>query len=265
MYSAALAYRNTAELMTDSEFHYWDFLAEGRFSEAVLWFNERQPQWTDKDWREASARGTARLCLREYDKAAEDFALSNAMAVIAERHHQEGPSLHKEGGALWLAGKKDEGAAVWQRSVQGISSGTIGYTDFSGGVSDGLLLWYAGVALARQSLIKEAEKFLKKISKRKRAESMPGPLAAHVIASIPMQDILQKVFGTEDLNTLKDRATTDTLLCRELSQALLCWATGERLAGRTQESRTLFRMCSTLKNPLVQIEWFLAQGEIEKH
>jgi hypothetical protein len=251
--------------MTDSKFHYWDFLAEGRFSEAVSWFNERQPQWTNADWREASARGTASLCLREYDKAAEDFALSNAMAVIAERHHNEGPSLDHEGGALWLAGKKEEGAAVWQRSVQGISSGIIGYADISGGISDGLLLWYAGVALARQDFIKEAEKFLKKASKRSWAQYMPGPLAHFVLHGKPMAEILQEKYGDGEIDVLENAAVSDARLRRELCEVLLCLATATRLAGKESECRSLLRRCASLRNPLVQIEWFLARGEIERH
>lgn len=251
--------------MTDSEFHYWNFLAEGRFSEAVSWFNERQPHWTNGDWREASARGTARLCLREYDQAAEDFALSNAMAVIAERHYSEGPSLNKEGGALWLAGRKEEGAAVWQRRVQGISNGTIGYTDISGGVSDGLLLWYAGVALARQDIIKEAEKFLKKASKRSWSQHMPGPLSHYVLHGRPMAEILQEKYGDGALDVLENTAVSDVRRRRELCEVLLCLATAKRLAGAELECRSLMRRCASLENPLIQIEWFLARGEIERH
>jgi hypothetical protein len=119
-------------LMASTDFDPWQFLAEGRFTEAVAYFEKRQPSWLDKDWREPSTMATAYLCLREYEKAAVMLSLGNAMAAIAEKR-KEGPLLDHEGGALWLTGKKEEGAALWQKAVQGIMDGTITHADFSGG------------------------------------------------------------------------------------------------------------------------------------
>jgi hypothetical protein len=250
--------------LTDSDFDYWQFLMDGRFDDALKWFEKRQPHWTAEDWREPSARGTVYLCLREYDKAAAAMSLANAMSVVSDRQ-KEGPFLNKEGGALWLAGKKNEGTAVWQRSVRGLLDGTIAYADFSGGISNGLLLWYAGVSLNRKDLIADSKKFLKKASKRVASKSMPGPLAHFVLHGKPVAEILQEKYGESDLGVLEKRAMSDTLLRRELCQVFLCLATGKRLAGEEGECLKLMRRCSNLKNPLVEIEWYLARGEAEKH
>ena len=250
--------------MASVDFDPWEFLKEGRFTEAIAYFEKRQSNWRDKDWPEPSTMATAYLCLREYEKAAVMLSLANGMGAIVDKR-REGPLLNKEGGALWLAGRKEEGAAVWQRWVRGLTDGTITHADFSGGIGNGLLLWHAGVFLKRQDLIADAERFLRKASKRARAKSMPGPLALFVLHGKAVSEILQEKYGEEDLDVLLKSAASDVLLRRELCQVLLCQATAERLAGRESECRSLMRKCANLKNPLVQIEWFLAQGEIEKH
>ena len=152
---------------------------------------------------------------------------------------------------------------VWQRMVHGLEDGTIAWADISGGIKSGLLLWYAGVTLQRPSAITASVKFLRKASKRVWAKSMPGPLAAHVIAGKPMKAILAEVWGGSGLDLLIARASEDILLRRQLCEVLLCWATGERLAGRETECRRLLRLCADMINPLVEIEWFLARGEVE--
>jgi hypothetical protein len=250
--------------MASTDFDPWQFLAEGRFTEAVAFFEKRQPMWLDKDWREPSTMATAYLCLREYEKAAVMLSLANAMAAIAEKS-KDRPLLDKEGGALWLAGKKEEGAALWQKSVLGVMDGTIIYADFSGGIGNGLLLWHAGVSLSRKDLIADAERFLKKASKRAKAQSMPGPLAQLVLHGKPIVEILQEKYGEGNIDVLENSAPSDPLLRRELCQVLLCLATAKRLAREESECRALMRRCSSLRNPLVQIEWFLARGEVEKH
>jgi hypothetical protein len=250
--------------MASTDFDPWQFLAEGRFIEAVAYFEKRQPFWLDKDWREPSTMATAYLCLHEFEKAAVMLSLANAMAARAEKR-KEGPLLDHEGGALWLAGKKEEGAMLSQRSVRRIMDGTITHADFSGGIGNGLLLWYAGVTLKRKDLIADTERFLKKASKRAKAQSMPGPLAQLVLHGRPIAEILQQKYGEGDINVLENSALLDFLLLRELCQVLLCFATAKRLAGEENECRALMRRCSSLDNPLVQIEWFLARGEAEKH
>jgi hypothetical protein len=81
----------------------------------------------------------------------------------------------------------------------------------------------------------------------------------------PIDEILQEKYGEGDMNLLENSALSDFLLLRELCQVLLCHATGKRLTGAENECLALMRRCSSLENPLVQIEWFLARGEAEKH
>jgi hypothetical protein len=143
--------------------------------------------------------------------------------------------------------------------------GTITHADISGGIGNGLLLWHAGVSLKRKDIIADTERFLKRASKRAKAQSMPGPLAQLVLHRKPIAEILQEKYGEGDINVLENSAASDPLLRRKLCQVLLCLATAKRLAGKESECRAIMRRCSSLENPLVQIEWFLARGEAEQH
>ncbi len=248
--------------MTASRFDVWPLLQSGDYGTALRDLKQRQENWTSSNWRESGTMGTVFLCLREYDEAARAFEAANRMACDDQKRN-EGPLLNKLGGALWLAGSKEEGAAIWQRMVRGLDDRTIAWTDLSGGIKSGLLLWYAGVTLQKSSAIDSSVKFLRKASKRVWAKSMPGPLAAHVIAGKPMKAILAEVWGGSGLDSLIARGAEDVLLRRQLCEVLLCWATSERLAGRETESRRLLRLCADMINPLVEIEWFLARGEVE--
>jgi hypothetical protein len=205
--------------------------------------------------------GTVLLCLLRYDEAATAFQKSNEMALRSESF-SKGIHLDKWGGSCWLAGDRTKAVSIWQKSVRGIADGTIAYADASGGIKNALLLWYGGVSVSDADVINEAVQFLKKASKRERAKNMPGPLAAYVLGTKPINEILKDVWDTNDLDLLLANSKTDTLMRRKLCTVLLCWATGERFADRGYESKRLMKLCSDLENPLVEIEWYLAHGEV---
>ncbi|CAN5320163.1 hypothetical protein BH10PSE7_BH10PSE7_42280 [soil metagenome] len=75
----------------------------------------------------------------------------------------EGRYLDMLGGALWLANQREQAAAAWQRSVHGLLDGTITYASGAGGVTNALLLLYAGISLIDPSLIAEAKKTSQKM------------------------------------------------------------------------------------------------------
>jgi hypothetical protein len=235
----------------------------GRVEAAFDILNRRRPHWTDEDWREVGNYGRLQLCLHQYQDAVDTFRLSLRMAMAVEKSRGVDNSRFLAG-ALWLAESRDEGANLWRDRVKGISSGSRPYADISGGIADGLLLWFAGVSLQRSELVSDAMAFLKKAAKRAAARSMPGPLASYVLGERPIGNIITESFGTLDIPALKARAATDLLYRRKLSQALHCWATGERRNGNEAACMTLMEHIASMANPFIQIEWFIARGEVER-
>jgi hypothetical protein len=240
----------------------WDLIKAGHYLTVLEHLRRRESLWTDADWREADRLGTVLLCLRRYAEAAVAFQKSEEMAC-RNQSFSEGLVLTHWGGACWLAGDKIEAVSLWRQSVRGISDGTFTRADASGGIKNALLLWYGGVSLPDADASKDAMKFLKKASKRVRAKNMPGPMAGYVLGHRQVPEILSDAWSTSDLEELLARAKADVLLRRRLCAVLLCWATGERLAGRESETRRLMKLCAGMENPLVEIEWFLARGEAE--
>jgi hypothetical protein len=55
--------------------HLWQQLKDQEFLQVVEVLEKRRAVWTDRDWREVGTMGTAYLCLRDYDAAAECFLL----------------------------------------------------------------------------------------------------------------------------------------------------------------------------------------------
>jgi hypothetical protein len=186
------------------------------------------------------------------------------MANRSDKFAQK-PHLDRLGGALWLSGKKVEAAEIWLSRILGLSDGTFGYADKSGGMDDGLLLWYAAVSLKDSSLMGDALKFLRKKNRLSRAKYMPGPLADLVLQRRALDEILDGVYGTGNLVSLESDTGRTPLLFREITQILLCAATSARHIGNETECSDLMRRCARLRNPLIQIEWFLARGESEIH
>jgi hypothetical protein len=282
--------------MTISNGKLWDMIHAKNYLKALEILSDPQGVADTRPWHLAAAKCTVLMCLGRFSEAA--AASRKADEFYMSEPHNPGPGYLKiTGTAEWLAGRHQDASATWQRAVRGILDGTTRYADFAGGVSQGLLLWFAAHELKRPDLLTEAEKYLLKLSKRKTAESWPGPLALLVLARKSSEDIMalylkdrikktrniklkedllhpdmhaQRVAAaehlfdryrnTQDVSGVVQAARNDTLLKRQLCQFLFYAAIRKRIDGDIERSSTAMNLCAGLENVIMENEWFLARS-----
>src|SRR5690606_7616974 len=84
-------------------------------------------------------RGMARLHLRQYDAALEDFRTADQASSAAAGGTRDGDMC---GVAHWMAGREEEAVVVWSEGVSASLAGTVAYADAAGGVTIGNLLMF---------------------------------------------------------------------------------------------------------------------------
>lgn len=236
-------------------------LAEaGKYQQAFDIYVEATSQGFELSAPDASNCGLFLLCLEKHEEALVHFREAAELAV-----QREGAYPEKVGAAQWLMGRHRDAAITWRQRVSGILDGTITYTDFSGGASDGLLLWYAAVTLKDDELLKYAMDFFRTLSAPDRPwpnlSSWPGPLAYLALGERSADAILDEHFGDKKPASLI-RWNTDILRRRELVNALYYSAVKCRADGQEQECRKLLSMVVQIQNPLIELDWYLARGEL---
>jgi hypothetical protein len=177
------------------------------------------------------------------------------------------PRLHQLGVVHWLIGHRTTAKELFRAEVDGVRHGTIGYADAAGGVSQGLLLWYAGVASGDRNASEHAIGYLDWLAKKKRTlltqiGNWPGPLARFAIGDMNPKTLLRQAFESETLNGAVERARGDVLLTRHLQQALVAIATSHRVKGEEQKCRAAMIKCAELGNTHAQEEWYIAAAEV---
>lgn len=237
-------------------------LAEaGKYQQAFDMYVEAKSQGFKLSAPDASNCGLFLLCLEKHEEALAHFRYAAELA--AER---EGAYLENVGAAEWLMGRHRDAAITWRRRVSGILDGTIIYTDFSGDASDGLLLWYAAVTLKDDELLDYAMDFFRTLSTPSRLSSWPnisswpGPLVYLALGERSADSILQEQF--DELNSANlPHWNADILRRRKLVNAQFYSAAKCRADGREQECRKLMSTVVQIKNPLIELQWYLARGE----
>jgi hypothetical protein len=166
------------------------------------------------------------------------------------------------GVVLWLLDRRDEAITTFRRSMNGVLDGTIKYTDLAGGASQGLFLWYAGVATRDPVIASEATAYLAKVFQRGFFSAWPGPVAVYILGNATEEEILEKATGFPSLERSLEKADSDTLANRQVVQALFYMSLKHREDGDEAEANRLMGLCADRPNPHLEMEWFLAQAEV---
>lgn len=250
------------DLATEMNHIAWEFAEEGRYRLALDVYDRAKSRGFKLSAPDAANCGLFLLCLERHEEA-----LAHFREATAQAKEREGAYLENAGVAQWLMGRHRDAAITWRSRVSGISSGTIDYTDFSGGASDGLLLWYAAVTLKDDDLLNYAMDFFHELSTPERLSSFPGisswpgPLVHLALGSKSAEAILQEHFGDKSLARLL-RWDADILRRRKLVNALFFFAVKRRADGQERECRKLMSTVVQIENPLLELEWYLARGEL---
>lgn len=233
----------------------WEFAGEGRYRLALDVYDRAKSRAFKLSALDASSCGLFLLCLERYEEALTQFADAAA---------QDEAYLVSVGVAQWLMGRHHDAAITWRRSVSDIRSGTI-----AGGALNGLLLWYAAVTLKDDDLFNYSTDFLRERSASGRLSvwpnrsSFPEPPVNPAPEERSVEAFLQQHFGDKNLENLL-RGSDDIVRQRELVNALFFLAVKHRADGQEQECRKLMSAVVQIENPLVELEWYLARGELSQ-
>jgi hypothetical protein len=259
----------------------WKLAFAHRGREAVAAMNRfvrREPG----DYLHHANRGILYLFLDRLDEAFADFAQARELHL---RSVPEGEGAYSRDLATveWLRGNKAEAIREVRSAVDGILDGTITYADFAGGVGPGLLLWFMGLRADDAEAAQYALKYLKKLSKRRKIKSWPGPLALYALGKLSFEDVLYEVGGphdeamytnvdgvlcrmdtlggSRDLATVRRWAETDLLRRRQLCRALFYRGVKSLSEGDAKGYAWWMGECCALENPILEMEWYIARHE----
>ena len=162
-------------------------------------------------------RAIALLCLGHIClKRLEGFATANDIARQDRGAPKSAPYLSAMGTVLWLIGDRSVAKELYRSAADGIRYRTIGYADASGGVGEGLLLWYAGITTKDRNTTEHALDYLTRLAKKSRIKSWPGPLAQFVLERQSFNEVLRTPSKPTICWKLQSRAKSDILKRREL-------------------------------------------------
>lgn len=249
----------TMDSVTNPDSASWALAEEGKYQQAIDLYNEAKFQGLKLTPPDHVNCGLFLLCLKNYEEALTQF---REATELEETPHgkDEGSHLADEGVAQWLMGRHHEAVTAWRYRVSGILSGKILYTDFAGGASDGLLLWYAAVTLKDHDLLNYTIDYFHKLSTFGHLACWPGPLVDLALGVKSAEVIFQQRFGSSKLLGWLRRK--DFLRRRELVNALFYFAVKHRADGQEHECRKMMAKVVQIENPLIELEWYLARGEL---
>lgn len=235
----------------------WVLAEHGRYQRALDLYDEAKSQGFKLTPPDHANCGLYLLCLEKYEEASAQFRAANELSDI-EHGRNEGSYLDSEGVAQWLMGRHSEAVTAWRYRVSGLLSGNVHYADFSGGASDGLLLWYAAVTLKDHDLLNYTKEFFHKWSTFGHPSIWPGPLVDLALGARSAEAIFNQHFGKMWFGWVR---RSDVLKRRELANALFYIAVRHRADGHEHECRKLMSNVVQIPNPLIELEWYLARGE----
>jgi hypothetical protein len=263
---------NSSELSRDAALRVYDLKFAHRYGEAISIIKQQMAKG-EQDWH--GSLGEMYLCDRQYANAAEAFGQANRDADKRDRPRIEhmgldpaknrtGTCLSWLGTAYWLAEEHDLAKSTWRGYVEGNLAGEIIYGDAAGGVTEGLLLWYASLLTQDDKTCKDALNYLVNRSKHSAIKSWPGPLAMMILGKRSKVEVLAEQFKTNSVESAITAAKTDLLKRRHLSNYFLYVGALALNDGKEDEYWNFLKLCAAMENPIIEDEWYIARGAVER-
>lgn len=165
----------------------------------------------------------------------------------------------------WCLDEHVQAKQFIRAAVDGILDRSIEFADLAGGVQQGALLYFMGIATQDADATKFALSYLRKLSRKSRIKYWPGPVALYLLDQIDIEALLIAACGQSNPAEASRAVEKDILLRRQLCVALFYVGIRRRAQGHEAECLTWLQACVALRNPLVEPEWYLAKYEIEKN
>jgi tetratricopeptide (TPR) repeat protein len=233
-------------------------LRDRRFNESVEAYRRQLSEGSD-EWGNTEGLGHALMAAGEF---AEAIPYLDKVSKYASSLYPGALGRQPELSVChWMIGDRDRGLRIIRDLVVAVRDRKIGYADISGGVPYGLILCYMAITLGSKSDVDLAMKYLKKISARAWIENWPGPVAKFLLGGLTFGEALKEASGSADLAGAKKWAAQDSWGPRRLAPLLFAAGTERRMAGDEAGCRMFMTECASLRNPLVEYEWYLAKSE----
>jgi lipoprotein NlpI len=189
--------------------------------------------------------------VRDLEGALADFA---AAGFVSEAQVGRGDHSYIHVSAVfWLQGHRRLALGLARYATEEMLKSRFKYSDAAGGVQGGAMLWFYATQLGDEDGVQLAEKLMTKLLKGRASRSWPAPIASFVLGEISESAMMNAV---SEAPILRDR---------QLAQANF-YAAARRLVRRdVAGSKELFRAALQSRNALIEIEYFLAQHELEPH
>jgi tetratricopeptide (TPR) repeat protein len=227
-----------------------------RFQEAVAAYRRQLQENPEKEWANMAGLAESLLASGQYAEAISIFEKvsdyeSNRLPGALGR--QEQLSV-----CHWMIGDRQAALDIIRELVLAVRDGRITFTDFAGGVSQGLIFCYMGITLRSVADVDLAMNYLKSLASRPRIRNWPGPAALHLLGGLAFAQAMKNAADTAQS---MPKADQEGWMRRYLAPLLFAAGTERRMAGDESGARKFFAECASLTNPLVEYEWYLAKGE----
>ncbi|MGD0189408.1 MAG: hypothetical protein ABSD74_01570 [Rhizomicrobium sp.] len=229
-----------------------------RFNEAVAAYR-RQLRDEPGEWGNVEGLGHALMAVGEFGEAIP--YLEKVGAYTSSRPGALGRQIELSV-CHWMIDERAEAVRIIRGLVIGVRDRKIHYTDFAGGVEQGLILLYMAVTLGLQADVDLAMKYMAKLAKSWRIKNWPGPAALFLLGRMTFEEAVKDATGSADLVQAKQIAEQDLLKRRYLTNILFAAAVERRVAGDEPGCRMYMGECASLTSPLVEYAWYLAKGEV---
>jgi hypothetical protein len=238
----------------------WEFFTARRFDEAVAAYRMQLKEEPDKKWSNMDGLAESLMGASQYAEAIPLF--EEISANQSRRLPASAGCLEQISVCHWMVGDRRQALDIIRDLVLAVRDGRITFTDFAGGVSQGLILCYMGITLGSVADVDLAMNYLQKLATKPRIKNWPGPAALFLLGGLTFGEAMKNAADTAQS---KPEADQEGWKRRYLAALLFTAGTERRMrrmAGDEQGARTFFNECAGLTNPLVEYEWYLAKSEI---
>jgi tetratricopeptide (TPR) repeat protein len=235
----------------------WDLYTARRFEEAIAAYRMQLKEQPDNKWSNMHGLAESLMGAGQYAEAIplfEEVSANRTRRLPASAGYLEQISV-----CHWMGGDRQKALEVIRELVMAVRDGRITFTDFAGGVSQGLILCYMAITLRSNADVDLAMNYLKTLASRPRIKNWPGPAALFLLGGLTFGEAMKNAADTAQT---KPEADQDGWKRRYLAALLFTAGTERRMAGDEQGARMFFNECAGLTNPLVEYEWYLAKSEI---
>ena len=228
-----------------------------RFEEAVAAYRKQLQEQPQKKWINLGGLAESLLASGKYAEAIplfEEVGAHQSNSVPGALGCQVQISV-----CHWMAGDRKKALNIIRQLVHDVRDGKVTFTDFAGGVSQGLILCYMGITLQSIADVDLAMNYLKTLASRPRIKNWPGPAALFLLGGLTFGDAVKN--ATDEAQN-KPEGDQEGWKRRYLAPLFFAAGTERRMAGDEKGARMFFGECADLINPLVEYEWYLAKGEV---